>query len=119
MSDYPHLFDNIGSITRTTQMYTQRRSSVESPGNYKFTVEELADFLIQEFELITKDKMYYLHIQTTPATIWNVPHNLDRPVQVRCWDQDDINIIGEPSNDSINSTSIGFTVAVNGAALCT
>lgn len=119
MSDYPHLFDNIGSITRTTQLYTQRRSSVESPNNYKFTIEELADYLIQEFELITKSKMYYLHTQNTPSTIWNIPHNLDRPVQVRCWDQDDINMVGEPSNDSINSTSIGFTIAVTGSAVCT
>ena len=119
MSDYPHLFDDIGSITRTTQVYTQRRSSVQSPANYKYTVEQLAEFLIQEFEIITVDKLYYIHQQLTPATLWIIPHNLGRPVQVRCWDQDDINIIGEPSNDSINSTSIGFTIAVNGAALCT
>jgi len=119
MSDYPHLFDNIGSIARTTQLYTQRRSNVEIPANYKFTIENLVDFIKEEFEVITLDKLYYIHHQATSATIWAFNHNLDRPVMCRVWDEDDINMIGETSNDSINATSIFFTVAVNGYALVT
>lgn len=118
MSDYPHLFDDIGSLHRTTQLYTQRRQTVELPENYKFTIEQLADFLIAEFEFVTVDKLYYLHSQTTPATIWNINHNLGRPVHVRCKDGNDLNIVGEPSDDTINDTSIQFTVAVEGSALC-
>jgi len=51
MSNYPHLFDDIGFLYRTTQLYTQRRQAMESPDNYKFTIEDLATFLIAEFGL--------------------------------------------------------------------
>jgi hypothetical protein len=50
--EYAHLFPIISSITRTTQIYTQRRSSAESPANYRFTVEELMDFISAEFGLL-------------------------------------------------------------------
>lgn len=119
MSDYPHLFDDIVALTSTTQLYTQRRSSVESPNNYRFTIEQLADFLVSEFGFATLDKIYYLHVQSTAATTWNITHNLNRPVQVRCKNADDENIVGEPFDDSMIETSIIFTVAVEGTALCT
>lgn len=119
MSDYPHLFDDIGSLTRTTQLYTQRRSSVESPNNYKFTIEELADYLIAEFGFVTLDKLYYLHVQSGVSATWNITHNLNRPVHVRCKNSDDENIVGEPFDDNMNQTSVSFTIAVEGTALCT
>lgn len=119
MSDYPHLFDDIGSLTRTTQLYTQRRASVESPNNYKFTIEDLAGYLETEFGHVKSDQLYYLHTQSTPSTSWSVVHNLNRPVQFRCWDTNDDNIIGEPVNDNMDQISIGFTMAIDGFALCT
>jgi hypothetical protein len=118
-SDYPHLFDNIGFLTRTTQMYTQRRQDVELPENYKWTVEELAAFFVTEFEMVTADQLYYLHSQGTPSTVWNITHNLNRPVQIRCKDESDDGMVGEISDDSMNTSSVLFTVAVQGVALCT
>lgn len=50
--EYAHLFPIIPSLTRTTQIYTQRRSGVESPANYRFTIEELMDFISAEFGLL-------------------------------------------------------------------
>lgn len=119
MSDYPHLFDDIGVLHRTTQLYTQRRQTLELPENYKFTVEDLANFLITEFSLVTDDKLYYVHTQGTPATIWNINHNLNRPVQVRCKNSSDETMIGEIFDDTVNDTSVEFTIAVEGTALCT
>jgi hypothetical protein len=55
MSPFPHLFDNIGSaLSRTTQLYTQRASSSATPENFKFTVEQLAAYMILEFGLVTQ-----------------------------------------------------------------
>jgi len=119
MSDYPHLFDDIGALTRTTQLYTQRRSILELPENYKFTIETLADYLKSEFSLVTSDQLFYLHSQPTDALIWNINHNLNRPVQVRCKDASDVNIVGEVFDNTVDDTSIEFTIAVSGTALCT
>lgn len=119
MSDYPHLFDDIGTLDRTTQLYTQRRKSTELPENYKFTIEELATFLQEEFHMVTADKLYYLHTQSSPSDIWNIHHGLGRPVQVRCKNASDENIVGEVNDDTMDDTSIAFTIAVDGTALCT
>lgn len=50
--EYAHLFPIIPSLTRTTQIYTQRRSGVESPANYRFTIENLMEFIAEEFDLL-------------------------------------------------------------------
>ena len=47
--DKPWLFATIPSLTRTTQVYTSRRSTADSPQEYKFTLEDIADFLVSEF----------------------------------------------------------------------
>ena len=118
-SPYPHLYDPIGFLRRSTQLYTQRRQDSELPKNYKFTIEELVAFLQSEFQLVDQSQMYYLHAQTTLATIWNINHNLNRPVQVRCKNEDEENMVGEPYDDDMDNTSIEFTTAVKGFALCT
>lgn len=46
-----HEFATIPSLLADTQLYTQRRSAVESPANYRFTVETLAMFLIDNYSL--------------------------------------------------------------------
>lgn len=118
-SPYPHLYDPINFLVRSTQLYTQRRQDSELPKNYKFTVEELVNFLQAEFQLVDRAQLYYLHLQTTPSTIWNINHNLNRPVQIRCKNEDDETIIGEVYDDSMDDTSIEFTAPVQGICLCT
>ncbi len=44
----PHLYPTIPSLTLETQLYTQRRSNSESPDNYRFTVQELLDYLVDQ-----------------------------------------------------------------------
>lgn len=119
MSDYPHLFDPIGFLHRQTQLYTQRRQNSELPENYRFTVEDLALFIITEFQFITLPELTYDHLQVTPSATWTIVHNLNRVVQVRCKDNDDNNIVGEVSDDSPNQISITFTTAVAGHAFLT
>lgn len=119
MSDYPHLFDDIVFLHRQTQLYTQRRQNSELPENYKFKVEDLAAFLILEFGLITAADISYTHAQATASTTWTVIHNLGRDVQVRCVDDGDNNIVGEPFNDSPNQITITFTTPVAGIAIVT
>jgi len=118
-SDYPHLFDDIGFLNRQTQLYTQRRQNSELPKNYKFNVEFLLSFVITEFQLITADNITYTHSQASPSATWTVIHNLNRNVQLRCIDDDDNNIIGEPTNDSPNQITITFTTPVAGTAIIT
>jgi len=119
MSDYPHLFDNIGFLHRQTQLYTQRRQNSELPENYKFTVEDIATFLIADFLLVTEADLTYDHLQSTPATIWTINHNLNRNVQVRCKDLGDNNMVGEVFDDSANTITITFTTPVSGHAYLT
>lgn len=118
-SPYPHLFDNIGFLNRQTQLYTQRRQNSELPENYKFNVEELMLFVIVEFGLITTADITYTHSQLTPSATWTVVHNLNRDVQVRCVDDGDNNIVGEPFNNSANQITITFTTPVAGIAIVT
>lgn len=51
-TDSPHLFTVIPSLHRQTQLYTQRRSNAESPANYRFTIEEIAEFMASEFGVL-------------------------------------------------------------------
>lgn len=118
-SPYPHLFDNIGFLHRQTQMYTQRRQNSELPENYKFTVEEFMTFVIVDFGLITAADITYTHSQGTPSTTWTINHNLNRNVQVRCKDSDDINIVGDIIDDNMNAITILFTTPVEGIAFIT
>lgn len=118
-SDYPHLFNDIGFLNRQTQLYTQRRQNSELPENYKFNIEFLLSFVITEFQLITADNITYTHSQLTPSATWTVIHNLGRDVQVRCVDDGDNNIVGEPFNDSSNQITITFTTPVAGVAIVT
>ena len=55
----------------------------------------------------------------TPSATWTVIHNLGRDVQVRCVDDGDNNIVGEPFNDSSNQITITFTTPVAGIAIVT
>lgn len=118
-SDYPHLFDDIGFMNRQTQLYTQRRQNSELPENYKFNIETMMTFVIADFQLITADTITYTHSQGVPASVWTVIHNLGRDVQVRCVDDGDNNIVGEPFNDSSNQITITFTSPVAGIAIIT
>jgi len=43
-----HLFPVIPSLTRETQLYTQRRSAAEAPDNFRFTVGDVIDFIVDE-----------------------------------------------------------------------
>lgn len=45
----PHLYPDIPGLANTTQLYTQRRTALSQPTNYKFTVLDLANFLTLEY----------------------------------------------------------------------
>ncbi len=80
-----HLFPVIPSLTRETQLYTQRRSSAEAPDNFRFTVGDVIDFLVSEGYVMIKgtypddetasaagvqyDEVYEL----TEGNIWMLP----------------------------------------------
>lgn len=49
MSQKPYTFPELGSLHVQTQIYTQRRSNVETPAEARFTIEALAAFLNSEF----------------------------------------------------------------------
>jgi hypothetical protein len=48
----PTDFATIPAIDLKTEIYTQRRTDTEAPMNYRFTVEELAEFLSMTFGLV-------------------------------------------------------------------
>lgn len=118
-SPYPHLFDPIGFLHRQTQLYTQRRQNSELPENYRYTVEDLATFLITEFQLVTTSDLSYIHSQGSDSTTWNITHNLNRNVQVRAKDHLGAGIIGEVTDTGLNSITLTFTTAVRGTAYIT
>jgi hypothetical protein len=118
-SPYPHLFDDIGFLHRQTQVYTQRRQNSELPENYKYTIEEMAVFLIAEFLLVEKADLSFVHSQAIDSTTWIVNHNLDRWVQVRAKDHLGNGMQGEIIDTSLNSITITFTLAVRGTAYIT
>jgi hypothetical protein len=43
-----HLFPPISSLTPTTQLYTQRRSSAEAPANFRLTLADIAAWLEEQ-----------------------------------------------------------------------
>lgn len=80
-----HLFPIIPSLTRETQLYTQRRSTAEAPENYRFTVGDVIDFLIDEGYVMIKgaypddetasaDGVQYNEVyELTEDNIWTLP----------------------------------------------
>jgi hypothetical protein len=48
----PTDFAAIPALDPKTQLYTQRRTDTEAPTNYRFSVEELAEFLALNFDLL-------------------------------------------------------------------
>lgn len=45
----PWLFPDIPSLHAETQVYTSRQKNSVSPGEYKYTVEDLANFILANF----------------------------------------------------------------------
>lgn len=84
-----HEFAPIPSLHVETQLYTQRRSSGESPANYRFTLEELTAFLIDQFDLVQIKGAYASDeaaaiggvavnewYELTEGNIWGMPEGL-------------------------------------------
>ncbi len=119
LSPYPHLFEELdGAFTRTTQLYTQRRGNGLTPKNYRFTIEELALYIIAEFALIDMGDIWHLHEQTTPSTEWTINHNLNRPVgSARVKDASGNEVVGEVADVTVNQATITFTIAIAGEAI--
>lgn len=118
LSPYPHLFDELdGAFTRTTQLYTQRTASGATPKNYRFTLEEMLLWMISEFNLVDSSNIYHLHIQSTPATVWSITHNLNRPIIARVKDVAGNNVVGEVADVNVDQATITFTVAIAGEAI--
>lgn len=118
LSPYPHLFDELdGAFTRTTQLYTQRTASGAVPKNYRFTIEEMLLWMIAEFNLVDASNIYHLHIQSTPSTVWNISHNLNRPIIARVKDVSGNNVVGEVADVNVDQATITFTIAIAGEAI--
>ena len=51
-STKPTAFPVIPALDATTELYTQRRASTEAPANYRFSLDELAQFILAEYSLV-------------------------------------------------------------------
>ena len=49
MEDRPWEFTDISTLHPETQVYTSRRRNAEAPGERKYTLQRLADFLVSQF----------------------------------------------------------------------
>lgn len=56
--DRPWLFATIPSLTTTTLLHTARRSTAESPQEYRFTVQALVDFLGSQYDILPIQGIY-------------------------------------------------------------
>lgn len=52
----PHTYTQIPSLDGETQLYTQRRRNDEPPTNYRFTMDDVMAFLIEE-GFVTQDDL--------------------------------------------------------------
>jgi hypothetical protein len=51
-STKPTAFPVIPALDATTELYTQRRASAEAPANYRFSIDDIAQFLLSEYSLL-------------------------------------------------------------------
>lgn len=118
LSNYPHLFDELGNnFDRTLQLYTQRKSSSALPQNYRFTAEEMILWMMVEFDLIDRSNLYHIHVQSSPSDTWTINHNLNRAIIARVKDASGNTLIGNVTDSSNNQAIIFFNVAVSGQAI--
>lgn len=61
---------------------------------------------------------HYLHVQATAATVWTIPHSLDKYPTVAAVDSLQRVILGEVQYVDLDSLTITFSVAVAGKAYC-
>lgn len=73
--------------------------------------------MIAEFNLVDASNIYHLHIQSTPSTVWNISHNLNRPIIARVKDVAGNNVVGEVADVNVDQATITFTVAIAGEAI--
>lgn len=81
-------------------------------GNYSFTS------LREELLSINQQSNIYIHTQSTPATVWEITHNLNRYIDVIIYDnENDVVYAGVKRIDN-NSIRITFSEVMTGAVVC-
>ena len=60
----------------------------------------------------------YSYTQTTPSTIWQIPHNFGYYPVVGVWDRSGNPLTATITNPSVNLTVLTFGTAQSGSARC-
>lgn len=61
---------------------------------------------------------HYRHNQSTPSTVWLIPHNLNKHPTIEITDSGGTKVIGDIRYDSINHATAYFNSAFSGYANC-
>lgn len=59
---------------------------------------------------------YYRHVQGSPASVWNVTHNLNKYPSITVVDSSGSAMIGDTQHTSLNTVTITFSAAFSGEA---
>ena len=65
---------------------------------------------------VSSGKAPYVHLQPVGASIWTIVHNLGHYPDLTIYDDQNEQIIGDVRHDSLNVSTITFTVPVSGIA---
>lgn len=68
---------------------------------------------------VTQQNERYVHIQSTPSTVWTINHSLGGHPSVTIVDSSDTMVIGEVTYVSDTQISVSFSAAFSGYAYLT
>ena len=93
---------------------------IVNDGEYWWLENDLSDNgLILKTNINTNSTSFYIYIQTTPATTWNITHNLGRNAKAVITNNAGIEFEGQIIHNSINQLTITFNTALSGKATLT
>lgn len=73
--------------------------------------------LNENFELLGQRTAGYTHVQTTPASVWTITHNLGKPVSCTVTDSAGRVVFGDVRIVSLDVVEVSFTSTFAGKAM--
>ena len=99
-------------VQKTPDVYTLTLTPIAGNGN--FDVDKFYDFAV--FTLSSAGAPTFVFTQGTPATTWNIPHNLGKFPSITVIDTGDTVVTGEYTYIDNNNVTLTFSAAFAGKA---